>query len=135
MFFLREWYYDIKNFIIRGRRGWAPSDAWDGHHYLARIIAGMVRQLAKHNTGCPQELFDAKNLNNECHPWKVILEEIAQGFDAFQEMDSTHYSFMFKKNNQDIYERQLHNLKRKQLTQKYDRGMELFAKYFMSLWD
>lgn len=134
--FLRDWYYDIKNFIHRGIHGWAYPDVWDIDDYLARIIPPMVRKIAKDGTGCPGELWDAKCVNNECKPWSDILEEIAQGFEAAKEIKDLRFHFMFKKDKDGKeYTHEYQKEKAEQLAKKLDRGLMLFSKYYLNLWD
>jgi len=125
---------NVRAFIDRGKRGWANTDVWDGDTYLGKVISGMVRELAKYNSGCPEELYDKTCKNDECHKWKEILEEIAQGFEAADQMKRMSFSHMWEK-KEDIYDSMYKKIKQKQLAKKYDRGMELFSKYFLNLWD
>lgn len=136
MFFLREWYYNVKNFIHRGRHGWAPTDVWDIDDYLSSIIPPMVRIIAKKGTGCPQEFYDEKLVNNECAPWHSVLEEIAQGFEAAREIKNLGHFFKFKKDKEGKnYTKEYQREKGEQLTKKMDRGLMLFTKYYLNLWD
>jgi hypothetical protein len=125
---------NIKYFIQRGRRGWSDEDAWDIDHYLARIIPPMVRRIGKDGMGCPEEFFDNTCKNDECHKWKEILEEIAQGFEAAEQIKNLSFGFRWEKEN-GIYDMKVKEEKQKQLAAKFDRGMELFSKYFLNLWD
>lgn len=120
----------IKSFIQRGRRGYADEDLWDFHRYLSGIIPPAVRHLKENIYGCPHELYDQSRVNDECHKWESILEEIAQGFDAAKIIADR--SFMRtdedgKLNfNEDEYKNQMI---------KYNRGMELLKKHFFGMWD
>lgn len=124
----------IKYFIQRGTRGWSDEDAWDADHYLGKIIAGMVRRIAKGGYGCPDGFYDDKRKNNECHKWKEVLEEIAQGFEAAEQMKDLSFSHMREKKD-GKYDSSIKMKKQRQLAVKYERGMELFSKYFLNLWD
>jgi len=124
---------EIKWFIQRGRRGWSDRDNWGACSHLSNVIIGMVENLQKNHCGCPADLYDGTAKNNECHKWDEILEEIKQGFKAHQEIENTGRSVQWNKKD-GIYKTELTN-KHEQLAKKFDRGMELFAKYFMNLWD
>lgn len=50
----RRWYWGVKTFIQRGRRGWADRDVWNLDHYLARVIGESVHHLAVIDHGWPQ---------------------------------------------------------------------------------
>ena len=126
---------EIKYFIQRGRRGYSDRDLWSFTDYLCDIIPPALRDLAKNSMGCPGELWDKKAKNNECHKWDEILEEIAQGFEAAKEMDNSS-GCKYEKRLKDgciTYENDMKKIKL--LTKKLDRGLDLFKKYFLNLWD
>jgi len=121
---------NIKYFIQRGRRGYSDEDLWGFNDYLCKIIPPALRHL-KNGTGCPGDLWDGKAKNDECHKWDEILEEMAQGFEATEEIGNPKMMWVEK----DKWEQEVDVLKYKQLNKKYNRGMDLFKKYFMNLWD
>ena len=123
---------EIKWFIQRGKRGWSDRDIWSFDNYLCEIIPPAVREL-KNGSGCPSGFYDEKNINNECQKWYDILEEIAQGFEASQEITELHFNW--KENKTHGYVHEYDKEKNLQLTKKYNRGMDLLKKYFLSLWD
>ena len=124
---------EIKYFIQRGKKGFSERDLWSFDDYLCEIIPPALRQLAKRSCGCPGNLWDDKKTNDHCHRWKEILEEIAQGFEAIQQiMDLDFFKFIKKDGH---YSHEIDKEKERLLTKKYERGMELFVKYFMNLWD
>ena len=123
----------IKSFIQRGRRGWADEDVWDFDDYLCDIIVDGIKLLKKANHGCPSDLYDASNTNNECAQWESILEEIIQGFIATKEIKGMECIKWVK--TEKGLTRELDEELLKHLTKKHERGMELFSKYFMNLWD
>jgi hypothetical protein len=47
-----------RGFFTRGYRGWADYDTWGLDHYLAGVLAGSLRHLAKHKQGCPSVLYE-----------------------------------------------------------------------------
>lgn len=44
---------DIKHFIQRGRRGWADSDSWDLHSYIARTLGPALIHMSENLHGYP----------------------------------------------------------------------------------
>ena len=78
---------------------------------------------------------DDKNKNNECEKWGEILEEIAQGLEAYKEITEHKYSFNWKENDKVGYKYEYDPKRNKQLTAKFNKGMGLFTKHFFSLWD
>jgi len=123
----------IKHYYMRCKYGYSYRDLWSFDDYLCDIIPPALRQLAKKSCGCSQELWDEKRVNDECHKWKETLEEMAQGFEAAQDITSLNF-FKFVKED-GYYSREIDEKKRRLLTKKYDRGMHLFNKYFLNLWD
>jgi hypothetical protein len=109
---------EIKYFIQRGKRGYSDRDLWDFDNYLSKIIPPAVRHLAKNAMGCPE-----------------ILEEIAQGFEAAEQIKTLKYHFAWNKDGSEKYTMEYKEEKQKQIAVKFDRGMELFGKYFLNLWD
>lgn len=126
---------EIKYAYQRLKRGYSDRDLWDFDSYLCEMVPMAVRNLAKNSMGCPGDLWDKDAKNNECHKWSEILEEIAQGFEAADQIKSMRRYCKWLKTPEGLYEHELEKEKDKQLTIKYERGMELFAKYFMNLWD
>jgi len=123
----------IKNLYQRLKRGYTDEDVWSFDAYLNKIIPSAVRQIAKGPNGCPGTFWDKKNKNDECYKWKVVLEEIAQGFEAAESISNFKYINLVKK--EEGYIQEVDKKKLKMLTKKYDRGMDLFKKYYMALWD
>jgi len=119
-------YKDVKWFIQRGSRGYADSDVWDIGYYLCKFLPKMIRSLNKY--GCPYEYYDESNKGDECKRWKLVLEEMAQGFEAGMELFDREIYYRFEssediKNKEDV------------LRKKFEKGLELFCKNFFSLWD
>ncbi len=47
----RDWYYAVKWFIQRGRRGWADIDNWSMFSYLSDVMADMLKDLRESGHG------------------------------------------------------------------------------------
>ena len=125
---------EIRYFIQRGKRGYSDRDLWSFCDYLCEIIPKGIREY-KNGIGCPEEFWDKEAKNNECHKWHEAIEEIAQGFEAIKEIENS-IGCQYKKEVKDnayIFE---YDKKRAELlTQKFEKGMDLFKRYFLSLWD
>jgi len=124
----------IKSFIQRGKRGYADSDWYSFHSYLTDIIIPNIRKLKDNVHGCPGDLWDESAKNNETHKWTEILEEIAQGFEAAKFLDGYGYHKWVPLpeggSKLEIDTESLNNAYKKMT-----RGMELFGKYYINLWD
>jgi len=123
----------IKYFIQRGRRGYSDEDQWDVGNYLATIVPVLVRRLQKGH-GCPSELFDKERVNDECHNWYDILEEIAQGFEAANEVAQGTY-YKSEQLPDGKWSHEFDQARYDNLQNKAKRGLELFAVWYQNLWD
>lgn len=121
-----KWYWQ------RATRGYADCDVWSLDGYLSEIIPPVIRKL-KTGCGCPSELYDKEKVNDECWKWKKILEEIAQGFEAYRGLNEMKY--YVNKKTEKGYEHSVDVEKQKNFQEKFDRGIELFVKYYTNLWD
>lgn len=116
----RLWHNNIKSFPSevkwfwqRGRRGYADCDVWDLHYYISTWLPKALRKLAKDCYGCPEKLLD-RSKRNQCWQWPRILKEMAKGFELSQ--DDKIWTD-------------------KEKMKKFKESMDLFKKYFFSLWD
>jgi len=132
-------YRRVKWFFHRGWYGWAPNDVWSFDHYLAKVISEGVARLKKNNIGCPSELLEAKD-NYEWtdeeyelaeKKWDTILDQIIKGFRTYTEAedcgDCGYGMTIFSKDPK-------HTCKKHDI-EDYEKGWDLFRKYFMGLWD
>jgi hypothetical protein len=74
---------ESKDFIQRGRRGFADCDVWSLDMYIAGILANALPELAKLNNSCPPELCDDGDVELGCERWHLILGQMAEGFAEF----------------------------------------------------
>lgn len=119
---------NIRWFVERATRGWSDADAWSIDGYLNNLLPDLIRSL-KGGVGCPGDMYDKTKKNNECWKWDEILESIAQGFEAAQELGELKYITRTPE------AMRVDEKRRKNLIAKYHKGMDLFRKYYMSLWD
>lgn len=123
----------IKHFIQRGLRGYSDADAWDAHSYLSEVVPGLVRSMKKGH-GCPSQFFDEKNINNECSRWHSVLEEIAQGFEAAKWLDGHNFT-TFQDTGKGTSKLVTDEEATEKARRKMNRGLKLFAKHYLNLWD
>ena len=124
---------EIKWFFQRGKRGWADCDIWSFDYYLSGIIINGLKQLKKDSYGCPSEFYDKTRTNDECWKWKEILEEMIQGFEAAKTLNDCFFTKVVKKDGRLV--KKIDIEQEKQLTKKFERGISLFGKYYLGLWD
>lgn len=109
-----EKYREVKWFIQRGRRGYADCDVWDLDSYLSEWLPQALRRIRKITNGYP-DYGEAKTSKD----WKQILKDMAEGFEAAHKIKDICLSG-----------------KRYEKTRaKFKKGMRLFSRYFLSLWD
>ena len=124
---------DLKWFIQRGKYGYAECDFWNFDAYLTDIIIAGIDYLKNNSHGCPNEFYDNKNINNECEKWMFLLDEILKGFKAGKEIINDSPTTWKKYDG--YYRHSFNEEKAKLLAKKFERGMELFSKHFLNLWD
>lgn len=105
---------EIKYFIQRGRRGYSDRDTWSFDHYLARVISGGTRHLAKHLSGYPSSPFSkGKDKFNSTKEWRAVLLKLNKGFKNYDKDD-----WGSKKDRKELAE-----------------SMIIFVRWFQNLWD
>lgn len=96
----------LRRWVERAHKGYSREDAWGLHAYLARVIAGGVREIHKEGHGNPVSL--------DYEEWQGMLLEIAEGFELLT-ADELPRSNVEKA--------------------KIARAKALFAEWFEHLWD
>ena len=117
---LEDWYYNIKWFIQRGKRGYSDSDVWGWYSYMAHINVVALEQLANRRFGHPCGMT--------MRGWTTRLLKMADGFQAIldEEEDYTSYKKLTRKAH-------LALIRSRQT--RFRRGLALYAKCFLNLWD
>ena len=118
---IKMFFKGIQWFIQRGKRGYSDRDLWCFWDYLCEIIPPAMRWYKENASGCSTGLYDDFAVNDECWRWNLILERIAKGFEAIQELDDDEID--------------LSEPAKKELKQKFVKGMKLLTKYFRNLSD
>jgi hypothetical protein len=115
---------NTKAFIQRGRRGYADCDVWNFDGYLCDVIVGGLKDLRKHHSGCPTEIYEECKHNDQAtkKEWNHRLDQMIEGFIAGRKIINLDYNWRNKKAGTI-------------LKLKYNRGMRLFTEHFFSLWD
>jgi hypothetical protein len=83
---LRRWIWQpvvgLREFIHRGRHGWAPRDTWGLDHYLARVMAESIHHLADHSAGWPGfEGQTYEDWTTELHKHAAVLAVYGDDLD------------------------------------------------------
>lgn len=125
---IRNAKFEIKMAWQRVFRGYDDAFVWDLHHNFSWLMCEALPKLRKNKTGCPGELYDDSNKDDECHKWSKILLEIENGFKAGKRIgDGDNWG---KVGNPDL------SLKKDEEDRKiFENGMDLLKKYYFSLWD
>lgn len=102
----------------RAKRGWSEWDFWNFHDYHSWVMISALERF-KTGFGYPADLTQDE--------WIAILCEMQEGFRASLDLSTM-----------DTYDRKIHKTYAEwqdPLIAKHKRGMKLFSKYYMSLWD
>jgi len=107
----------LKNFILRGKRGWCPEDTWNLDSYLARIISETTRYLAENTNSYPYEMGKGQ--------WAGTLKEISEGIMATEVVDD-----FIEELTPDEYVIEMGKAFKKR-----KKALKLLIDYFEDLWD
>jgi len=114
-------YCNIKSFWQRGKRGYADRDLLSLDDYLCTWLPQALRQLATMEPqGYPAECGSWES-------WEQNLEQMAAGFEAGHQIISLDFWVLGDTIEQN-------RAKDKELSDRFDAGLALFAKYFFGLW-
>ena len=106
----------IKRRVLRPwqrlRRGWSLQDTWAIDYYLDTIIPDMVDALRERSFGHPSELIE--------DDWNQILRQISSGFRSHKKLLNVDFETPAEVMS---------------LETDFERGMELFVKWYDALWD
>lgn len=109
----------IRDFIQRGRKGYASRDLWSFDNWLSKTIARGLRELKSTTSTYPNDIM-------EWDEWMKILDEMIECFDEqTRGMDN-----LLEGKSLDDYHKMM---KRKK--QKLHRGLQLLERYYYDLWD
>lgn len=93
----------------RATQGYSTKDTWSFDEYLAKVIAGGVKELRDRNFGYPRGLDQDE--------WKAILTDIVDGFELYTKHQYTYKEIPDKDQA------------------KIDEAWHLLQEYFSGLWD
>ena len=121
--FFMDLFKEVRDFFVRGWRGYSDSDCWGTDWYLARIVPEMLKQMQKDMHGYPADFVTLGESTPELdkkafEEWRKTIQEMIDGFDAFIKQDDVF----------DMKEwRKLEKIRK--------QGFAQFGKYFGNLWD
>ena len=125
----------IRTFIQRGIRGWAISDTWSFDYYLAKVIAEGCQHL-KNNSY--HELHEQKDFNTIIQTFKTAIDilEYRKYYISSEEFTWAKYkkAIRFHKTNDKKYNQDCHVMTLREV-KRFEKGFDLFKKYFFGLWD
>lgn len=113
----------------RATRGWAPSDTWNLHGYLAKVISGSVLHLRDNGNGWPGD-----HLVNEGE-WAQILTDIADGFAAVLDLDDHDQPWNSDPSLSKDQGDAMRTAWEAQCMGRFNHGMDLFKTWYFHLWD
>jgi len=113
MTYLRPMKWAIQRFF----RGYSACDIWGLDHHLAKLISKRLKVFIKNLHGHPSEL-------NSFEEWLEVLNKMIWSFDFV----AGDYGYEEDKEFPSDKESEA-------LNKQCQEGLDLFAKYFMTLWD
>jgi len=127
----------VKTFIQRGIRGWSDSDTWEFDYYLAKVISEGIRHLLKYDNSA----WSTKDLK--------AIKEIAYTFETIISIEEDHTIYIpsekftwkeykkakkFCKKMNEKYNDNYKVMTKREII-RFEKGFQLFQKYFFYLWD
>ena len=83
----------IKHYYQRARYGYSYQDCWGIDYHLADIIPKMIRDMKENLHGCPGDIAEKWNVNENgddmsmaMNEWEMILDKIANAFELEYEI-------------------------------------------------
>jgi hypothetical protein len=126
--------YKIKYAYQRVSRGWDDTAVWSIDWYLSKLIPQLVKRLKDNKIGYPMEMYEGMTPLDEggwtyskeddeaaAQKWQGILQTIIDGFEASKRIQEEH---LWSKSPEYA-----------ELDAKFEKGFELFHKYYFNLWD
>jgi len=126
--------YVIKYAWQRVFRGWDDTAVWDVNSYLNKLIPQLIKRLKEVGHGYPMEMYEGMTPIDEggweyskeddklaVQKWDDILQDIIDGFEAAKEIDEKN---LWNKDPEYT-----------ELNDKFEKGFNLFRKYYFNLWD
>ena len=108
----------IRDFIQRGRKGYATSDLWQFDHWLSALIARGLKEFKQQCHTYPNDL-------NDWQEWMSVLDEMIECFEEqSRSIDNIEGNFI-----------ETYNLRMDNKRAKLHRGLELLEKHFFDLWN
>lgn len=104
----------------RAEHGFSTYDWWNFDQYLAWVISNACKRFRAESKGFPGEMENQD-------AWNSVLLEIEEGFEAHLELSGVDFP--------EPVDGEEYKAWIEQRREKFQVAMELFAKYFGSLWD
>ena len=137
--------YETMYFVQRGIYGYSERDCWDIGYHLDEKIPAMLRWLKEHKHGVPQEFldkaiekrggtlgweygvnYDNDDIEEAARMYNAMLDVIIDGFEGQRKIKDDDWEFTTLEARQE---------KHYECRAAFERGMNLFVKYYDTLWD
>lgn len=153
---VEEFPYKVRDFFMRGKRGWGYRDLWGFSSYIAQVMVGALTKLKEIKHGYPGEDEASTNakwgkcLDDMIYTFKTVIKVLGENDETWliphekegwtPEWRTKTRNFVRRLNygkkggpfadlNQKYY------IMSKKEWERYQRGWYLFQKFFYSLWD
>lgn len=128
---IHDWKYETEYAFQRAFRGYDDRYWWGHHTAHARITIQALKKLRAERISSPSILFDINTSSEEGHAkWDSILDAMIAGFQASLDIDDVHFT-----TPDGEFDADKTYAERAKLKKKIDRGLRLYAKYYLNLWD
>lgn len=142
--FFSDLHRNIRYAWQRAWRGWSDDWVWGINYTLAELVPELLQGMKENGHGVPTTLYasedelednlekrmvwhasqaiitDDDRPNEDQQLWFGVLDDIAEGFRAAQRLSEDFYK---------------DKLQKQQDMEKFEKGIELFRRYYFDLWD
>lgn len=134
-----EWryqiYYRFGGLFQRAWRGYSNKDTWSFDAHLAMVTAGGLRELAKHNYGCPASFVTGRGVTKGAKAWEKWLIDKAEWFELYAK-DFYDDSFWKNYSSLTLAERDKINIRSEKNRKKFKEVvLPDFYKHYECLWN
>jgi len=138
---IRNYYYEIKYFIQRGRRGWSNRDWWCTYYFICKVLKEMIKYDKKNGHGLP--MWEEGMTEEEAiKKWADIQDKMIYAFESGEKIGNgdleLYAEWMWADDKAEFRDRikKYHGvLQTKEEYDKMQEGFQLFIKHLWSLWD
>lgn len=128
-YFIKYFGEDVVCAWDRVTKGYSKDMFWSWDLTQAVLIQAAANQMLENDIGYPVELQQEFGDELAVEIWSAVLEDIAHGFNAYEELFLPIYDLY------DIGEMDLYEAESVRLQEEFEWAMYLYVTYYGNFWD